>query len=202
MKIKSLFLCLALACVPQALHAQPVESDAAPERGQFEAAVSPDPAALYVVPDLLPEGLIRLTTIKSRYFAMKFGLVAIPDYTAFSQDANSLSQVGRQQDQWDDRAVRLMVGGTIGDPQKVGYLIAGEYKGFDTDPTDLWQLTDVSLVFPFFSPATKLTIGKTKETFDYERVGDIANLPQQERILSPFFVSRNIGMRLSQVFGE
>jgi len=202
MKTNSLFLCLALACVPHTLHAQSVESDAAPERGQFEPAVLPEPAAPYVVPDLLPEGLTRLTTIKSRYFAMKFGLVTLADYTSFSQDVDSLTQVGRQRDQWDDRAVRLMVSGTIGDAYKVGYLIAGEYKGFDTDPTDLWQLTDASLTFPLFSPATKLTIGKTKETFDYERVGDIANLPQQERILSPFFVSRNIGMRLSQVFGE
>jgi len=28
-------------------------------------------------------------------------------------------------------------------------------------------------------------------------VGDAANLPQHERLLSPFFVSRNVGVQLS-----
>jgi hypothetical protein len=31
-----------------------------------------------------------------------------------------------------------------------------------------------------------MTIGKTKETFSYELVGDSANLPQMERVLNPF----------------
>jgi hypothetical protein len=30
----------------------------------------------------------------------------------------------------------------------------------------------------------------------------LTNLPHQERVLSPFFVSRNIGVKLSHVFGE
>ena len=33
-------------------------------------------------------------------------------------------------------------------------------------------------------------------------VGDAANLPAQERVLSPFFVSRNAGIRLNRVLGQ
>lgn len=63
-------------------------------------------------------------------------------------------------------------------------------------------MTDVAFTFPLGGPATKLTVGKTKETFSYEMVGDAGNLPQQERVLNPFFVSRNIGVKLTQVVGE
>ena len=64
------------------------------------------------------------------------------------------------------------------------------------------DLVDLWFAFPLGGPATRLTIGKTKETFDYEMVGDSASLPQQERVLNPFFVSRNVGVKLSHVFGE
>ena len=33
-------------------------------------------------------------------------------------------------------------------------------------------------------------------------VGDAANLPHQERVLNPFFISRNIGLKLTQVIGD
>jgi phosphate-selective porin OprO/OprP len=39
-----------------------------------------------------------------------------------------------------------------------------------------------------------------KETFSYEMVGDSAFLPHSERILSPFFASRSVGVRLNKVF--
>jgi phosphate-selective porin OprO/OprP len=57
------------------------------------------------------------------------------------------------------------------------------------------------MTFTLGGPATTLTVGKTKETFAYEMVGDAANLAQQERVLSPFFVSRNVGAKLTRVFG-
>jgi phosphate-selective porin OprO/OprP len=94
------------------------------------------------------------------------------------------------------------LGGNIGRDYKIGYLIAGEFKGFDTDPPKLWNMTDVSLTFPLWGPQTTLTFGKTKESFSYEMVGDAANLPQQERVLSPFFISRNIGARINHVIGD
>jgi hypothetical protein len=43
-----------------------------------------------------------------------------------------------------------------------------------------------------------LSIGKLKQTFAYEMVGDAANLPQSERLLTPFFKSRDLGVRQSQ----
>jgi hypothetical protein len=41
-----------------------------------------------------------------------------------------------------------------------------------------------------------LALGKEKQTFIYEMVGDAANLPRAERLLSPFFRSRDVGIRL------
>ena len=113
------------------------------------------------------------------------------------QDADSLAQVGDQASQWQVRSARLTFLGSIGKDYKVSYQIGGEYKGFDTDPVQSWQLTDLAFTFPIGGPNNKLTVGKTKETFSYEMVGDAANLPQHERLLSPFFVSRNVGVQLS-----
>src|SRR5436190_6686529 len=36
-----------------------------------------------------------------------------------------------------------------------------------------------------------------KQTFDLEMVGDAATFPQQERLLSPFFVARDLGIKYS-----
>jgi phosphate-selective porin OprO and OprP len=181
--------------------AQSVESDTAPVRGQFEAQEPLPPAKPSIVPDI-PTSFARKTQIRTRWFTLKPGLVLIEDYSAFTQDAASISQIGAQEDQWDPRSGRLMLSGTIGDSYKVRYLVAGEYKGFDSDPEETWQVTDVSFTFTIRGPATKLTVGKTKQTFAYEMVGDAANLPQAERVLSPFFVSRDIGVKVSHVFGK
>ena len=177
--------------------AQSEESEPAPLPGQFEPAAQP-PQENPLVPDL-PDSVAGKLQARKRLFTLKVGLVLIADYTAFGQDAASISQVGTQRDQWDDRAARLMLRGTAG---PAFYLVAAEYKGFDTDPTETWQLTDLSVTLPLGGPETKLTIGKTKETFAYEMVGDAANLPPQERVLSPFFVSRNVGVKVSRVMGR
>jgi len=182
-------------------HAQSVESDTAPVRGQFEAEEPPPPEKPFVAPDV-PHSFAEKVQIRTTWFTLKPGLVLIEDYTAFTQDAASISQVGVQENQWDPRAGRLMLRGTIGDSYKVAYLVAGEYKGFDSDPEETWNVTDVSFTFSIRGPATKLTVGKTKQSFSYEMVGDAANLPQAERVLSPFFVSRDIGVKVSHVFGK
>lgn len=180
--------------------AQSEESELPPALGQFEAEPQSPPEESFLMPDV-PHSFIEKFQMRERWLTAKVGLVTIADYTAFTQDQTSRAQVGKQKDQWDARAARLMVRGTMGKDYKIGYLIAGEYKGFETDPDDLWQLTDLSFTFPLGGPATKLTVGKTKETFAYEMVGDAANLPHQERVLSPFFVSRNVGLKLTQVIG-
>ena len=183
--------------LPNAL-AQSEESE--PALGEFEAAPLAPPKQPFLVPSL-PQPLLDQMQIKERGFTLKVGLVLLVDYTAFNQDAVNIGQVGKQEDQWDARAARLMFRGTIGTDYKISYLIAGEYKGFESEPEELWSLTDLSFTFPLGDPATKLTVGKTKETFGYEMVGDAANLPHQERVLTPFFVSRNVGVKLSHVFG-
>lgn len=180
--------------------AQSEESDPAPALGAFEAAPLPPPQEPFLLPDV-PDSLLEQTQLRERWFTLKMGLVLIADYTAFDQDADSLGQVGTQEDQLEARAARLMFRGTLGEDHKVGYLVAAEYKGFETEPEDLWSLTDLSFTFPLDGPATKLTLGKTKETFAYEMVGDAANLPQLERVQSPFFVSRNIGVKVTRVIG-
>ena len=194
-----LSLALVMAGAPNA-RAQSEESDPAPALGEFEAAPLPPPEQPFLVPDV-PQSVVDQTQVKERWLTLKVGVVLLADYTAFNQDSVSIGQVGKQKDQWEARAARLMLRGTIGTDYQISYLVAAEYKGFETAPEDLWQLTDLSFTFPLGGPATKLTVGKTKETFAYEMVGDAANLPQQERVLTPFFVSRNVGAKLSHVFG-
>jgi len=182
-------------------HAQSDESEPAPAPGQFEAEPLPPPAQPFFVPDV-PQSVIEQTQVRERWFTLKLGVAAVFDYTTFHQDADSLSQVGKQNDTFQVRDLRLMLRGTIGTDYKFNYFVAGVYKGFDTDPEKKWDLVDLWFAFPLGSPATKLIVGKTKETFDYEMVGDSANLPQQERVLNPFFVSRNVGAKMTHVFGD
>jgi phosphate-selective porin OprO/OprP len=137
---------------------------------------------------------------QARFFTIRPSLAMIGDWTGWEQNQTNLNQVGLQENQFQVRSARLNFFGSIGHGYKVGFQVGGEYKGFDTDPDQTWQLTDLSLTFPI-GGRTKLTIGKMKETFSYEMVGDAANLPQFERVLNPFFVSRNTGARLTHVFG-
>lgn len=192
--------CLSFGLSSRAL-SQSIESDLAPPRGEFTAPALEEPATPYLVPDVPPQLSQRLQ-LDRHWITITPGLVLIGDYNAFGQDAASLSQVGKQRDQFDDRAVRFMARGKIGGEYKFGYLVAAEYKGFDTDPDQLWNLTDLAITAPVGGPETTLSVGKLKETFAYEMVGDAANLQAQERVLSPFFVSRNAGIRLNRVLGE
>lgn len=191
---------LLLACASSA-YGQSIESDLAPPRGQFTAPSSDEAAPVYVIPDVPPQ-ISQQLKVDRHWITMTPGLVLIGDYNAFGQDANSLSQVGKQADQFDDRAIRFMARGKVGGAYKLGYLVAAEYKGFDTDPEQFWNLTDLAVTAPLGGPETTLSVGKLKETFAYEMVGDAANLPAQERVLSPFFVSRNAGIRLNRVLGQ
>jgi phosphate-selective porin OprO/OprP len=120
--------------------------------------------------------------------------VPIFDYTWFTQDQASVDQVGVQENDFDIRSARIMARGTIGSKYVVRYLFSFEYRGFDSDPNNNWNFTDVTLTFPL-GRVGDLAVGKQKEPFAYEMVGDAANLPQVERLMSPFFVSRNIGLR-------
>ena len=157
----------------------------------------------YFMPDLpLPKPLSPEAAAKKaeQFFTIRPSIALLGDWTGFDQNQASVKQVGVQNDEFQVRSARLNLIGSIGTGYKVGFQVGGEYKGFDTEPEQEWQLTDLSLTFPLGS-RTKLTVGKTKETFSYEMVGDAANLPHSERVLNPFFVSRNMGARLTHVFG-
>src|SRR6266568_1258703 len=85
---------LALVCAPDA-RAQSEESELPPARGEFEAAALPPPEQPFLVPDV-PQSLLEKFQMRERWVTLKIGASAVFDYTAFHQDANSLSQVGKQ----------------------------------------------------------------------------------------------------------
>ncbi len=169
--------------------------DAQAQPAHVESSTATD--TRYIMPDLA-DSLAKRWEVKTEWFTLKFGESIVVDYTAFLQDAESLSQVGRQENQWQARELRLEAGGSIGSAYKINYYANASYNGFDADSTRRWNLVDLWLAFPLSSPATTLTVGKTKETFDYEVVSSFVTLPQQERILDPFFTSRDVGLKLTQ----
>lgn len=154
----------------------------------------------YVIPDFPPKKAAPPGQ-ELPFFVFKPSVSLIGDWTGFDQDDANVFQMGEQDDDFQIRSMRLTLAGSIGHKYRVSYQFSGEYKGFDSDPDTEWQATDVALTFPIGS-RTKLTVGKTKETFSYEMVGDSANLPHSERVLNPFFVSRNFGFRVIHVMGQ
>jgi phosphate-selective porin len=180
------------AAMPAA--AQVVNSDWA-----LEDADKGHGASYYALPDLSTKALESINVVKPQdHFSIKFSFAILPaDYTWFSQNAASVAQVGVQQDQYQVRSLRGSAYGYFELWRHWNYLVSYEYDGFGRDPgTDIWQLTDAKLSTYFEGFAT-LTFGKIKEPYVYEMVGDSANLPQSERLMSPFFKSRNIGFTLS-----
>ena len=147
----------------------------------------------------VPSEVLKYTTYKSAYFSIRFGFVAIVDYDAFSQDGDSIKQVGKQRDQWDDRSLRFMLAGDVGpESYKMHYFASYAFNGFDAPQNKLktWNFPDLTLTLPA-GKLGALTIGKGKEPFVYEIAGDATFLPSQERALNPFFASRNVGMTLN-----
>jgi len=152
----------------------------------------------FVAPDV-PKSVARWTSYHGKYFAIRFGFVGVYDYDAFSQDANSKTQVGTQHDQWSNRSTRFMLIGGIGpESYQMHYFVSYEWNGFDgaQNKKPTWDFTDLALTFPV-GKLGALTFGKTKEFFMYEPTGDATFLPFYERILNPFFTSRNVGFVLS-----
>jgi phosphate-selective porin len=168
-------------------------------RAPAQTADLPPPPPGYnpIVPERLESALDK-TEIKHDLVNIKWGLAPILDYTWFGQDQESIDQVGVQEDAYQTRSGRLMARGTLFNtwqrPWK--FLVSFEYRGFDSDPDETWTWTDVYAVIPLADFAS-LTVGKEKEGFSYEIVGDAANLVQVERLMNAFAGTRNIGLRLS-----
>jgi len=119
------------------------------------------------------------------------------DYTTFDQDDASRAQVGNQQDEFEARSLRVMARGHFELWRRWNYVASYEYKGFDQTSTADWNVTDMRVSTVLGPQLGTVTLGRMKEPYVYELVGDAANLPHNERLLSPFFRSRNVGVQLS-----
>jgi len=151
-----------------------------------------DTAKSYWLPDVQSK---RWTRGGNKLFTFQLGLVPILDYNLNVQDEDSKAQVGEQESRVDIRSARIMGRGKINFKRPWGYLVSMEYKGLDrTEDMKPFGFTDVKLVIPA-GKKSELWVGYIKETFSYEMVGDAANLPHQERLLNPFFRSRNTGLQ-------
>jgi phosphate-selective porin len=170
-----------------------------------ESEVTPESAHLvkdadhYAIPDVSDKTLQKVNVVpEHKKFEIKFGLALLADYTTFAQDANSKEQVGTQNDKFEVRSLRLLVHGYFDLGRTWNYFASYEYKGFDKNPGDpYWSVTDAHISTVLGPTFGTLTIGKMKEPYAYELSGDAANLPQSERLLNPFFLSRNDGVKLS-----
>ena len=153
----------------------------------------------YWFPDF-PDNFLEAQNIKAKYFTIDWGLAFIGDYTLFQQNPASVAQVGEQNTGFALRDFRLMGHGWFQLFVKWTYLAAVEYNGFERQAGDpIWSVTDL-WVATKVGPLFQLKFGKQKESFVYEVVGDAANLQQDERFLSPFFTTRNVGVSLSNTF--
>jgi phosphate-selective porin OprO and OprP len=174
--------------------AQSVESDVTPESAEL---VRDDHA--FAMSSIIPDETLEAAKFEDEHdrFAVKFGFVVMPmDYTTFDQDARSKEQVGNQQDELEARSLRLSARGHFELFRTWNYMFSYEYKGFDQTSDDDWNTTDFRISTVLGPKLGTLTLGKIKEPFVYEMVGDAANLPHNERLLSPFFRSRNDGATL------
>ncbi|RDI11907.1 OprO/OprP family phosphate-selective porin [Flavobacterium sp. AG291] len=183
----SLFLLLvSFSCFAQ--FNEPVDST------QTQVLGSPEKSGTFAMPDV-PKGWLNWTNYDGKHFSYKLGFAPIVDYTAFVQDSDSKTQVGKQNNTFELRSARINIGGAVKTKLPFRYFFSVEYKGFDRTPEEnAFGITDAYIEVPIGSALGKIRFGKIKETFVYEMVGDAANLPHTERILNPFFASRNIGV--------
>jgi phosphate-selective porin OprO and OprP len=170
-------------------------------QGPSAATTATPPAALaapvapdYLFPDLPAQALIY----DGERFWIKPIIAIVTDYTAFKQDDASLAQVGKQDDTFDLRAARLGLNLRSKSELGWGFTFTTDYQEQRTRDDATWQIYDLKVDLPV--GPVKLTAGKQKEPFVFEMVGLMPQLPTQERILSPFFVTRNTGLLLSDSF--
>jgi len=163
----------------------------------LQANILADTGKSYFLPDVNHKNM-RWTKGGNKLFTHQLGFAILLDYDVNIQDETSKTQVGEQPTTGDIRSARMMLRGKINFKAPWSYLISVEYKGFDREEDDpAFGLTDLKFVIPL-GKTSDLTVGKIKETFAYEMVGDAANLPHQERLLNPFFKSRNTGISLKK----
>jgi phosphate-selective porin len=183
---------MAICLIATPAWAQSPESDLTPE-SQALALKARD----FAIPDV-PDATLETMRVEDAHdrFEIKFGIVALLDYTTFDQDDASRQQVGVQSDKGEVRSFRVSARGFFDFFRKWNYFASYEYKGFDQTSEEDWNATDLRISTDFGGLGT-LSFGKIKEWHVYEMTGDAANLPHHERLLSPFFVSREVGVSLA-----
>lgn len=128
-------------------------------------------------------------------------IALVGDYTWFEQDDASILQVGSQRDTAELRAARMGFAVRSKTDYEWDFLFAVDYQEQRTRTDAAFQLYDFRLRLPL--GAVKLDVGKMKQPFSFEIGGLSIQKPQQERILSPFFVTRSIGaMASGQLAGD
>jgi len=165
-----------------------------------QADQSPEPPVESKKPPKPPGMLIRSDTINLiGWAAMLF------DYTWVSQDQTNIDQIGAQEDQFEWRADRLILMGTLFNKKARPWSFqAGfEIRGLDGNDDNNWSFYGYWVSIPV-GPLGDLQVGKGKAPFSYELIGDSAALPWAERILGPFLASpttgRSTGFRLNKMF--
>lgn len=192
-------MALSLSLGAQPAAAQSPESDLAPDH----PGALPD-SSTFAMPDLGDKLLDSSQLVdEHKRYALKWGLAILPaDYTSFTQDPTSVHQVGLQDDKHEVRSARLTARGYVDLGRQWDYVFSYEYKGFDQTSTANWAASDVYVGTDTNTFLGKVTIGKQKEPYVYEMVGDSPNLAQNERLLNPFFKSRSIGVRFANTYGD
>ncbi len=166
-----------------------------------QTQVFADSGKIYFIPDVSRKRNMGWTKGGNKLITWQLGFVPILDYNLNIQNDQSEKQVGNQESRFDIRSARLSVRGNLNFKKNPwSYMISMEYKGLDrTEDDDPFGFTDIKFTIPIGKKAD-LTLGKIKETFIYEMVGDAANLPHQERLLNPFIRSRNAGIVYKHYF--
>jgi phosphate-selective porin OprO/OprP len=159
-----------------------------PDKNARETAATPPPTINYLFPDLGSDALVY----DGEYFRFRPIFAWVVDYTWLSQDDASVSQVGTQEDTGELRAGRL--GFKLSSKASLNWEIytTVDYVERRTREDAVFTLQDLQLRIPV--GPVEVTVGKQKETFAYELNTLVLTLPQQERILLPFFPTRNIGI--------
>ena len=190
----------------EAAETQPTVSEPAPSEGAAPAAdatsedaASDDALSMidYVFPDVPPNRL----GYDGENLSIRPIIAVVTDYTVFEQDDSSLAQVGKQGDTRDLRAARLGLILRSKRERNWEFYFAADYQEQRTREDATFRLYDLRLRIPF--GRVNLDIGKQKQPFAFEIVPLSILNPQQERILSPFFVTRSVGIKASgQMAGD
>ncbi|MDX1556793.1 MAG: hypothetical protein R3212_12255, partial [Xanthomonadales bacterium] len=122
-------------------------------------------------------------------------VAVVGDYTWFQQDAESVAQVGVQDDTQDLRAARFGMYMRPKTGRAWEFLLALDYQERNRREDVRFQLYDLRFRVPV--GGVNIDIGKQKQPFSYEVSGLSILYPNQERILSPFFVTRSVGIKAS-----